>query len=87
MFNYRMSTGRLVIGNALGILPNKLRLLLRTFEQRPGTARDIVGAAVVLQNLLRQMFIGPSVRPSVCLLVTLQGNVCTDMSDTIPNNR
>ena len=51
--NYKISRGRRVGENALGILESRFSVLLGTIEERPKVVRDIVFTCVVLQNKLR----------------------------------
>ena len=53
IFNYRLSRARCVVENAFGILAHKLRVLLRTMNQRPETCRKITTTCVIPHNLIR----------------------------------
>lgn len=54
VFNYRLSRCRRVIENAFGILTTKFRLFRQELTMHPDSSEVIIGAAVVLHNLLRE---------------------------------
>lgn len=54
VFNYRLSRCRRVIENAFGILTTKFRLFRRELTMRPKNCEPVIGAAVVLHNMLRE---------------------------------
>ena len=56
--NYRISRGRRVVENALGILVSRFGVMLTTIELPPATAREVVFTCMVLHNILRSQYQG-----------------------------
>lgn len=54
VFNYRLSRCRRVIENAFGILTTKFRLFRQELTMHPKNSEVVIGAAVVIHNLLRE---------------------------------
>lgn len=56
MFNYRLSRARRVVENAFGILANRFQVLLTRMCHLPEKVRSIVGACVLLHNIMRTRY-------------------------------
>lgn len=54
VYNYRLSRCRRVIENAFGILTTKFRLFRQELTMYPESSEVLIGAAVVLHNMLRE---------------------------------
>ena len=52
IFNYRLSRARRVVENAFGLLVQRFRVLLKTMEVNPESAKSITLACVMLHNLI-----------------------------------
>ena len=53
IFNYRLSRSRRIIENVFGVLTSRFRVFRRTIEVAPDFVKDLVLAACVLHNYLR----------------------------------
>ncbi len=58
IFNYMLSHGLRIVGNAFGILANHFQCLLSPLRQEPEMVKSIVLACLCLHNLMRMRYAG-----------------------------